>query len=233
MAAPRLSSALRNAVWVQYNGLEHGTAKCYCCDLQTVSAQNFACGHVRSRALGGLDTLSNLRPVCVNCNSSMGKHHMYNWCLAQGFTGRIVKEGPPVISTVEGSELKEVSSGPRCALCLGEFAAATLQKYDGLHCGRCFAMVKTALEKDEPRLPIPEEATMSEKGDALSSLPAAYVEAIFPHVELSPQAKLAALVITAKELRLDEEFPFKLLSGADPVAIRALWNSARISARSK
>ncbi len=74
-----ISQALRLAVWRTYCGdaIEH---KCLCCDTLMMhhieGSHDWECGHVLSVADGGDTILSNLRPICVACNRSMGKTHM-------------------------------------------------------------------------------------------------------------------------------------------------------------
>lgn len=49
--------------------------KCYCCD-SCIQLEAFEIGHVKSLADGGSNDTSNLRPICIACNRSMGKRHM-------------------------------------------------------------------------------------------------------------------------------------------------------------
>ncbi len=42
----------------------------------TEGSHDWECGHVVSDAGGGETILSNLRPICIACNRSMGKTHM-------------------------------------------------------------------------------------------------------------------------------------------------------------
>jgi hypothetical protein len=148
----KLNAALRNSVWNTYIGVEAGTSVCYCCGLEPISRANFACGHVISRNQGGPDTVPNLRPVCVACNSSMGTKNMKAFALENGFKGKITTEKDPeptVQSVIVGlealpmpSEAKEVAFVGKfpCVLCKKPFTHATLNKYDGEHCFRCFKL---------------------------------------------------------------------------------------------
>ena len=70
-----LPSAVRLAVWNQWNGAESGMGPCFCCG-RAVSQQDFECGHVLAAARGGSDAVGNLRPLCRTCNRSMGERHM-------------------------------------------------------------------------------------------------------------------------------------------------------------
>jgi len=72
----KIPATLRNVVWCKYFGTE-GSGQCYCCGVERISKANFAMGHVESEANGGTLHISNLRPVCTLCNSSMGKTNLY------------------------------------------------------------------------------------------------------------------------------------------------------------
>jgi hypothetical protein len=52
-----------------------GKSKCYCCKL-TETQLSFHCGQVISEKNGGKINVENLRPICQNCNSSMGTKNM-------------------------------------------------------------------------------------------------------------------------------------------------------------
>jgi len=71
-----IPQAMRLAVWnIAFGGPEVGVGACACCE-RAITQQDFECGHVVSRAVGGSVTLDNLRPVCRACNRSMGKVNM-------------------------------------------------------------------------------------------------------------------------------------------------------------
>lgn len=72
----QLSNALRNAVWNKYIGIEKGESKCICCRKISIYQQQFECGHVQARSLGGPNSVENLRPICKACNTSMGTTNM-------------------------------------------------------------------------------------------------------------------------------------------------------------
>lgn len=79
-----INAALKNAVWHAHfpTTLE---GKCTCCRASTIGSRNFDCGHVVSVHAGGKTVLGNLRPVCGNCNSSMGKKNMDEFIKECGF----------------------------------------------------------------------------------------------------------------------------------------------------
>ena len=68
--------ALKRKVWDHWVGEQIGKTKCPCCKLTDITQLNFSCGHINAEANGGSLHVSNLRPVCVSCNSSMGTKNM-------------------------------------------------------------------------------------------------------------------------------------------------------------
>lgn len=63
--------AVREAVWSKLNAPSSTAGACYTCG-GALRFQDMECGHVVPHALGGVDDLSNLMPVCRACNSDMG-----------------------------------------------------------------------------------------------------------------------------------------------------------------
>jgi len=68
--------AVKRIVWDRYIGECIGKSKCYCCKLTDIIQMSFHCGHVISVKNGGPTEIDNLRPICQNCNSSMGTKNM-------------------------------------------------------------------------------------------------------------------------------------------------------------
>jgi hypothetical protein len=91
-------SALRHEVWKKYLSDIYRRGKCFCCRTTEIEESNFECGHVISKKNGGPITLDNLRPVCGQCNKSMGAISMDDFIVACGFW-TIKKE--PVIEKKE------------------------------------------------------------------------------------------------------------------------------------
>jgi len=58
--------------------------KCYCCKIEDISLANFECGHIIAVKDGGENNIDNLRPICGNCNKSMGAKNMYEFMLKYG-----------------------------------------------------------------------------------------------------------------------------------------------------
>ena len=71
-----ITSTMKKLVWNMHIGEEIGKAKCVCCKNSYISQMSFHCGHIIAESKGGEMIVSNLRPICQNCNSSMGNKNM-------------------------------------------------------------------------------------------------------------------------------------------------------------
>jgi hypothetical protein len=71
-----ISLVLRKKVWDKWIGLDIGKSKCLCCDITDIIQMSFHCGHIIAESKGGETNLSNLKPICQNCNLSMGSTNM-------------------------------------------------------------------------------------------------------------------------------------------------------------
>ena len=67
---------VKRMVWNHYRGEKIGKSKCLCCKTTSITQASFTCGHVVSRKDGGEVCVSNLKPICQNCNCSMGTMNM-------------------------------------------------------------------------------------------------------------------------------------------------------------
>ena len=67
----KIPKALREQVWISQIGkkFEHKCLVSWCQNV--ISVFNFECGHNIPESKGGPTDLSNLRPICSNCNRSM------------------------------------------------------------------------------------------------------------------------------------------------------------------
>ena len=72
----RIPATLKRLVWNKYIGENIGKSKCLCCRLTDITQLSFHCGHIISEFNSGTTDLENLRPICQNCNSSMGTTNM-------------------------------------------------------------------------------------------------------------------------------------------------------------
>jgi 5-methylcytosine-specific restriction endonuclease McrA len=71
-----IPSSVKKLVWNTNLGEELGKAKCYSCKSTDITQTSFHCGHVIAASKGGQSIVSNLKPICQNCNSSMGTTDM-------------------------------------------------------------------------------------------------------------------------------------------------------------
>ena len=72
VAKKAIPKTLKRMVWDTYIGASKGEAPCFCCEHATIRQIEFHCGHIKAEARGGSTTVDNLRPICAQCNLSMG-----------------------------------------------------------------------------------------------------------------------------------------------------------------
>jgi hypothetical protein len=75
---------IKKIVWNTYIGSEIIRHKCLCCKKVTIENTFFECGHVISEKDGGTLEISNLRPICGECNRSMGCKNMVDYVKTYG-----------------------------------------------------------------------------------------------------------------------------------------------------
>ena len=71
-----IPKTLKKMVWDKYIGPDIGKTKCMCCKHQEIRQIEFHCGHIIAEVNGGNTSIDNLRPICAQCNLSMGKMNM-------------------------------------------------------------------------------------------------------------------------------------------------------------
>lgn len=74
-----ISSTIKRLVWNKNIGEEIGKAKCCCCKSTDITQSSFHCGHIVAESKGGSTQVNNLKPICQNCNSSMGARDMIDF----------------------------------------------------------------------------------------------------------------------------------------------------------
>jgi hypothetical protein len=79
-----ISATIKRLVWNMHIGEEIGKAKCLCCNVTEITQMSFNCGHILAEANGGETFVSNLKPICQNCNSSMGTKNMDDFMKSLG-----------------------------------------------------------------------------------------------------------------------------------------------------
>ena len=81
-----ISLALKKLVWDEHIGLDIGRTKCVCCKTSEIIQISFHAGHIIAESKGGETNVSNLKPICQNCNCSMGSINMDEF--EKSFIGR-------------------------------------------------------------------------------------------------------------------------------------------------
>lgn len=66
---------IREETWYTHNGYDSMNGVCFCCEGE-IRFTSWECGHIISDANGGPTNVSNLVPLCFECNRSMGKKDM-------------------------------------------------------------------------------------------------------------------------------------------------------------
>ena len=70
-----IPKCVRNALWINFFKNQR-EGLCQCCKREKISIGNFHVGHIRAHANGGSSSLDNLVPICMLCNTSMGKYDL-------------------------------------------------------------------------------------------------------------------------------------------------------------
>ena len=71
-----VSQVMKMLVWKRWVGNDKGTTKCFCCGVNDILMISFVAGHYISEHNGGDISVENIRPICTQCNSSMGTRNM-------------------------------------------------------------------------------------------------------------------------------------------------------------
>jgi 5-methylcytosine-specific restriction endonuclease McrA len=71
-----IAATIKRLVWNTNIGEDIGKSKCMCCNSTDITQMSFNCGHIVAEVNGGDTIVSNLKPICQNCNSSMGTKNM-------------------------------------------------------------------------------------------------------------------------------------------------------------
>ena len=75
---------IRNLVWYTYIGSDIIKHRCLCCKKAIIYNTSFECGHILSEKHGGTLEISNLRPICSQCNKSMCTMNMIEYIKKYG-----------------------------------------------------------------------------------------------------------------------------------------------------
>lgn len=86
---------IKTLVWNEYIGPKSVDGLCVCCQVTPIHINSFHCGHVisekefRDKGQTGHLVITNLRPICANCNLGMKSQNMRDFC--KTFFGRDIK----------------------------------------------------------------------------------------------------------------------------------------------
>jgi hypothetical protein len=85
-----ICKTVRNVLWyIHYNDVR--TAKCKCCLVEDISISCYHVGHVIAEANGGKTSMENLLPMCMLCNTSIGKQNVFDFIKKYNLHYRITK----------------------------------------------------------------------------------------------------------------------------------------------
>jgi len=68
---------IRDDLWIAYCG-ENYNSLCFVCS-DPISVKSFEAGHIIPASEGGSNNIDNLKPICGNCNKSMGVENMIQY----------------------------------------------------------------------------------------------------------------------------------------------------------
>lgn len=74
----KITLAMREQIWKKHIGRE---IDCMCpvCQTRIISMTDFSAGHIAAEAYGGATVITNLVPICGNCNSRMSTENLYTY----------------------------------------------------------------------------------------------------------------------------------------------------------
>ena len=75
---PSIKKNIRKRVWIKRNGETLRIGSCYVCK-DKIEYDDFECGHIIPIFYGGETNVSNLEPICNNCNNDMGINNLEEW----------------------------------------------------------------------------------------------------------------------------------------------------------
>jgi len=71
-----IPKSVKKMSWDKWIGPNVGRTKCLCCKHQEIRQIEFHCGHIIAEVNGGHTIVDNLKPICAQCNLSMGSMNM-------------------------------------------------------------------------------------------------------------------------------------------------------------
>lgn len=74
-----LSKTKRTELWNHRIGAHIGKNICPICETRTIYQRNFEAGHIIPASKNGSDDITNLKPICGNCNRSMSNKNLHTY----------------------------------------------------------------------------------------------------------------------------------------------------------
>ena len=73
-----IPKCVRNSLWINYFQSSR-VGLCECCKRETITMGNFHAGHIIAEVNGGSTRLDNLIPLCMLCNTSLGRQNVHDF----------------------------------------------------------------------------------------------------------------------------------------------------------
>jgi hypothetical protein len=101
----KITLAMREQIWKKYIGR---TIDCMCpvCQTRLISMTDFSAGHITAEAMGGATDVTNLLPICGNCNSRMSTENLFEYTL-KNYMREPVFPGTNTVSDNAGGSTKK------------------------------------------------------------------------------------------------------------------------------
>lgn len=87
-----IPKTVRSKIWTTYINEKDAVGMCYVGCGKQIRLDYFECGHVISQKFGGNATIENLRPICGECNKSMGTQNMKEFVVKYGLKSQLLNE---------------------------------------------------------------------------------------------------------------------------------------------
>lgn len=74
----KIGKEIREHIWEKYIG-DKAKADCPVCQKRIIRSTDFSAGHIVAESCGGATDVTNLVPICCNCNSRMYTENLYDY----------------------------------------------------------------------------------------------------------------------------------------------------------
>ncbi len=72
-----IPKSVKKDLWIRNFGKKY-KGNCFVCS-KSIDTHRFEAGHIKAVAKGGSDNISNLKPICMSCNRSMGTMNLHDF----------------------------------------------------------------------------------------------------------------------------------------------------------